>query len=75
MATVYRDPSAAVDDPPSQHIYSVCFFAGGLVVPDVELVEAGNDDEAVDFARAKRLFTMREVWDRHRLVAVIPAAQ
>ena len=75
MATAYDGQPAETNDTPSPHVYSVCFFDSEMVVPNVELVEAGNDDEAVDIARAKRLFTMREVWDRHRLVAVIPAAQ
>ena len=58
---------------PIPHVYSLCFFEGSSIVPDVELVEACDDEEAVDIARSRRLFAMREIWERHRLVAVIPA--
>lgn len=61
---------AAVAPEPS--IYSVCFFGRNFVVPDVLLIEAGNDDEALIEARRRRLFTTREVWSGHRLVGVIP---
>lgn len=57
----------------AQHVYSVCFFDRDFVVPDVLLIEAENDDEALAQARGNRLFTRREVWNRHRLVGVIPA--
>jgi IMP cyclohydrolase len=46
-----------------------------MVVPDVALVEADSDEEAVEYARTSRSFTTREIWDRHRLVAVIPSRQ
>ena len=51
--------------------YTVCFFAVGRIAPDVQLIEAASDEEALEAARSSRLFTRREVWDRHRLVAVI----
>ena len=54
-------------------VYSVCFFESGLIVPRVSLLEAASDDEAVSAAYAMNRFSMRELWDRHRLVAVIPA--
>ena len=56
------------------HVYSLCFFRAGGVVPDVKLIEAASDEEAVESARGSLSFTTREVWDRHRLVAVIPPA-
>jgi len=57
------------------HVYSLCFFRPGDIVPDVRLIEAASDDEAVESARENLLFTTREVWERHRLVAVIPPSQ
>jgi hypothetical protein len=55
------------------HVYTVCFFTPGMVVPWVKLVDAENDVEAVDLAQWMEPNTTREVWDRHRLVSVIPA--
>ena len=57
---------------PENRIYSLCSFAQGVIVPDVRLIEAATDAEAIEIARDGRLFTTRELWDRHRLVAVIP---
>lgn len=37
-----------------------------------EIIEARSDDEAIVFARAKKLPFDCEVWDRDRLVAEIP---
>lgn len=54
------------------HTYTLCFFGTGFVVPQVQLIEACSDTEAIDQARSTRQFTRREVWDRHRLVAVMP---
>ena len=56
------------------HLYSACFFQSGCVVPDVKLIEATTDAEAVELALERRMFAVCEVWDRHRLVAVIPSA-
>lgn len=55
-------------------IYTLCVFREGLVVPEVSMIEAESDKQAIDLARATRLLTNRELWDRHRLVAVIPPA-
>lgn len=52
--------------------YTLCFFGAGFVVPQVQLIEACSDAEAIDHARSTRQFTRREIWDRHRLVAVMP---
>ena len=54
--------------------YTLCFFGAGFVVPQVQLIEACSDAEAIDHARSTRQFTRREIWDRHRLVAVMPAS-
>jgi hypothetical protein len=59
---------------PLGHVYSVCFFERSFIVPDLLLIDARTDDEALAEARTRRPFTTREVWDRHRLVAVIPPA-
>jgi hypothetical protein len=53
-------------------VYSVCFFEDDFVVPDVMLIDAADDDDALAEARGRRPFTTREVWSRHRLVGVIP---
>ena len=54
----------------AHRIYSLCFFKDGFVVPEVQLIDARSDEEAIESARMNRGFTTREVWDRHRLVAV-----
>ena len=53
-------------------IYSVCFFGNAVVVPDVVLIDAADDQAALAEARVRRPFTTREVWYHHRLVGVIP---
>jgi hypothetical protein len=58
----------------NSHVYSICYFDRGLIVPDVRLIDADTDDEAVEYARSSRCFTTREIWERHRLVAVIQAS-
>jgi hypothetical protein len=68
-----RDVRQPVSD--TAHVYSICYLDPGMVVPDVALVEADSDEEAVEYARTSRSFTTREIWDRHRLVAVIPSRQ
>ena len=55
----------------ARRIYTLCSFDRGLVVPRVQLIDALTDDEAVAFARGGDLCSLKEVWDRHRLVAVI----
>lgn len=52
-------------------VYTICTFDRGLVVPNVRLIDAQTDDEAVAFAGDCSLSSMKEVWERHRLVAVI----
>lgn len=54
-------------------VYSLCLFSPGEVVPTVELIDAATDAEAIAVAGSNRQFKRRELWDRHRLVAVIPA--
>jgi hypothetical protein len=54
--------------------YTLCFFELDAVVPQVVLIDAIDDGEALAEARMRRAFTTREVWDRHRLVGVIEAA-
>lgn len=56
-------------------VYTVCFFTPGAVVPWVKLIDAGTDIEAIDIAQCMNPNAMREVWDRHRLVKVIPAVR
>jgi hypothetical protein len=64
--------TASIEQEAVHRIYSVCFFRDGFLVPDVKLIDASSDEEAIESARMNRSFTTREVWDRHRLVAVIP---
>ena len=53
--------------------YSLCSFDIGLVVPEVELIGADTDEDALALARCRSFSTTRELWDCHRLVATIPA--
>jgi hypothetical protein len=71
----YPFQAAAESSQANSHVYSICYFDRGLIVPEVKLIDAGTDDEAVEYARSSRSFTMREIWERHRLVAVIPASE
>lgn len=66
-----NDFSASSD---AARVYSICFFDRGLVVPQVTLIDATTDADAISQARSMNRFTVREIWDRHRLIAVIPAA-
>lgn len=52
-------------------VYCICSFQPGAVVPTVELIDAGTDQDAIDVARMKNLLNTREVWEHHRLVARI----
>jgi len=56
-------------------IYRVCLFEPGAVVPKVQLMSATSDEQAVALASTIDPSTEREVWDRHRLVAQIPAVR
>ena len=57
----------------SLRVYTLCYFGRDYVVPEVELIDAATDDEAIEAARHSHPFMRREVWDRHRLVATISA--
>jgi hypothetical protein len=54
-------------------IYRVCLFEPGAVVPKVQLMSATSDEQAIAQASTIDPSAEREVWDRHRLVAQIPA--
>jgi hypothetical protein len=56
-----------------QRIYRLCLFEPGAVVPRVQLLSAPSDEEAVALAVDIDPVAEREVWDRHRLVAMLPA--
>ena len=58
---------------PQSRVYTLCFFEPQSVVPQVVLIDAVDDAEALAEAQTRRAFMMREVWDRHRLVGVIQA--
>jgi hypothetical protein len=46
-------------------------FDEGLVVPWVKLVDADDDEEATALARSIQPSKRCEVWDHHRLIAVV----
>jgi hypothetical protein len=54
-------------------MYRICSFAPGAVVPKVELIGATCDEEALLVADTIERSAERELWDRHRLVACLPA--
>jgi hypothetical protein len=56
-------------------IYRVCLFEPGAVVPKVQLMSATSDEQAIALASTLDPSAERELWDRHRLVAQIPAVQ
>jgi len=56
-------------------IYRICLFEPGAVVPKVQLFSAAGDEQAVALASTIDPATERELWNRHRLVAYLPAVQ
>ena len=53
-------------------LYSLCFFDRGWTVPQIEFLEADSDQVALSLATAMKPWMTREIWDRHRLVHVLP---
>lgn len=64
----------ATETAPQSRVYTLCFFDSHSVVPQVLLIDAFDDAEALEEARGRRAFVTREVWDRHRLVGIIQPA-
>jgi len=54
------------------HVYSLCCFGRDWVVPVVQFLDAESDRDALDLAGSINPWLRREVWDRHRLVSVLP---
>jgi hypothetical protein len=54
-----------------QRVYTLCFLGPGEGDSRVQFIEAMDDAGAIAEARSKGLFTVKELWDRHRLVATI----
>jgi hypothetical protein len=55
-------------------VYCICCFERGAVVPQVKLVDAASDEQAVQIAQTIRPGAEWEVWDQHRLVAHFQSA-
>lgn len=55
-------------------LYSICALDRGWVVPQVQFLEADDDREALLLANSIKPWMEREIWHRHRLVAVLPPA-
>ena len=75
MATRARpiDDIAFPDE--SGRLYTACFFEHEAIVPWVQLLAAESDEEAIAELRSSHVFMTRELWDRHRLVALIPPGE
>jgi hypothetical protein len=65
-------PDPSPEEVEASTLYSVCFFDRDWIVPEVQFLEAENDRDALVFARSMRPRMTREIWDRHRLVRVLP---
>jgi hypothetical protein len=65
-------PESLLEEAEASTLYSVCFFERDWIVPEVQFLEAENDSDALVFARSMRPGMTREIWDRHRLVRVLP---
>jgi hypothetical protein len=65
-------PEPSPEEAEVSTLYSVCFFDRDWIVPEVQFLEAENDREALAFAKSMRPRMTREIWDRHRLVRVLP---
>lgn len=74
MATSFRhiDRAPGSGSDSVRRLYTACFFDQGLLVPRVKLFDAASDAEAIAEICSVQRFTKRELWDRHRLVTVIP---
>ena len=53
-------------------LYSLCSFGPDWIVPEVQFLEAVDDEEAYSLARSIKPWMTREIWQRHRLVRVLP---
>ena len=65
-------PESLLEEAETSTLYSVCFFERDWIVPEVQFLEAENDSDALAFAKSMRPGMRREIWDRHRLVRVLP---
>ena len=63
---------AKTDLAEANKLYSVCFCGRGWIVPETQFLEAATDDEAYSIAGSMKPWMTRELWDRHRLVRVLP---
>lgn len=52
-------------------LYSVCIYSRGAIVPQVQFLEAANDEAALTIASSMKPWMTREVWERHRLVRTL----
>lgn len=72
MASAANMECALDEDIRGMRVYSVCYLDPKHVVPvAVEVIDALGDQEAILLTTSKRRFLVREIWDRHRLVARI----
>jgi hypothetical protein len=55
--------------------YRLYRFGRGGHIDKAEWIAADSDEQAAAFARAKKLPVKCEVWERDRLVAMIPATE
>ena len=67
--TVMTSVSESVE---TARLYSLCLLDRDWVVPEVQLFEAEDDHEALAVASSMRPLLTRELWERHRLVRVLP---
>jgi len=58
---------------PILRAYRLCSFSSQLGAPWIDLIDAADDEEALALARVRNVTMSRELWDRHRLVAALPA--
>jgi hypothetical protein len=56
------------------HLCALRFFDRRVAGPRSVPVDAAIGEEAIAIASDRNWFAVREVWDPHRLVAIIPAA-
>ena len=55
-------------------LYSICCFDRGRNDSQVQFLEAEDDEDALALAKSVSPWMTRELWDRHRLVRVLPPA-
>jgi hypothetical protein len=66
-------PEASMQEQPAaERLYTLCLFGPNPSAPEVRFLDARSDEEALLVVRSQMPWMTRELWERHRLVRVLP---